>query len=68
MQFSQNPVLKSLLVSTSNDTLVEASPWDKIWGIGLSIWDRRSFDRLQWTGENKLGQVLMEVRESLSGE
>lgn len=42
-----------------------ASPYDKIWGIGLSESDPRAQNPQQWQGENWLGQVLETVRKSL---
>ena len=38
-KFSQNEKLKSMLLSTGDKILVEASPYDKIWGIGRSVRD-----------------------------
>jgi len=64
-KFSQNKDLKSFLLSTEG-ILVEASPYDKIWGIGLSAQDERALKRETWEGENKLGFVLTRVREVLS--
>ena len=46
--------------------LVEASPYDKIWGIGMRESDTRATDPSQWQGWNLLGFALMDVRESLS--
>lgn len=59
------PELKKQILSTKNLTLVEASPTDKIWGIGLSEKHRHATDPTKWRGLNLLGKVLMEVREEL---
>ena len=66
LKFSQNAELKKLLLATEGRTLVEASPWDKIWGIGLSIKDAVNLDPKHWPGKNWLGIALTEVREELS--
>lgn len=65
LKFSQNPTLLQELMDTDDDELVEASPYDKIWGIGLAADDRRAKNKAQWKGENRLGQCLMRVREAL---
>lgn len=62
LKFSQNPKQKELLMSTEGTILVEASPFDKIWGIGLAEDDPRIFDRTQWQGTNWLGECLTIVR------
>lgn len=67
-KFSQNTKLKEFLVSTGDTILVEASPYDKIWGIGLGANDVRVFNPNEWQGENLLGFCLMEVREILKNE
>jgi ribA/ribD-fused uncharacterized protein len=64
-KFSQNPALKNFLLSTDNKILAEASPYDKIWGIGLEEADDRVLDPTQWQGENHLGFALMKVRDML---
>lgn len=64
-KYSQNPELKKLLLSTGNKTLVEASPFDKIWGIGLHWNDDKCLDESKWKGTNLLGKALMEVRTKL---
>ena len=64
-KFSQNPALKDFLLSTGDKILVEASPLDKIWGIGLEESDDRVLDPAQWQGENHLGFALMTVRDML---
>ena len=53
-KFTQNPELKELLLSTENDELIEGNDWnDKIWGVYRGV------------GENKLGKILMRIREEL---
>jgi len=64
-KFGQNAQLKEFLLSTGDAVLVEASPYDQIWGIGLSEEDPRSRDPRQWRGQNLLGFALMEVRDQL---
>ncbi|MBQ5453396.1 MAG: NADAR family protein [Bacteroidales bacterium] len=64
-KFSQNPDLKNFLLSTGDKILAEASPVDKIWGIGLPEDDVRVLDPANWQGENHLGNALMKVREML---
>ena len=61
-QFSQNKRLYNILVDTHPKTLVEASPLDRIWGIGLSADDYRAKSRKTWRGKNLLGEALTEVR------
>jgi ribA/ribD-fused uncharacterized protein len=64
-KYSQNPDLLEKLLSTDGLLLVEASPYDKIWGIGLGENDLRAQDIAEWKGENRLGRVLMKVRDAL---
>lgn len=64
-KFTQNPDLKEKLFATDGTTLVEASPYDKIWGIGLTVDDPRALDRSTWRGTNWLGEVLTKLREDL---
>eukprot|EP00118_Oscarella_pearsei_P025591 m.308427 g.308427 ORF g.308427 m.308427 type:complete len:170 (+) comp43976_c0_seq1:60-569(+) len=64
-KFSQNKELKKLLLATVGTTLVEASPVDKIWGIGLAAADERAKNRGTWKGQNLLGQALTEVRNEI---
>jgi len=66
-KFSQNPPLREFLLQTGNRVLVEASPVDRIWGIGLAGDDARADKPHEWRGLNLLGFALMEVRETLSG-
>ncbi len=64
-KYNQNPILKELLLSTSDKIIVEASPYDKIWGIGIHWKDNDCLDKTKWKGMNLLGKVLMEVRKQL---
>lgn len=61
-KFDQHPALRAFLVATGEDVLVEASPQDRIWGIGLAAHDPRALDPREWRGLNLLGFALMEVR------
>ena len=65
-KFSQNHELLSFLLGTGDATLVEASPKDRIWGVGLKEGDRNILDPDKWKGENLLGKALMEVRSKLA--
>ncbi|MET3034568.1 NADAR family protein [Chryseobacterium sp. NRRL B-14859] len=67
LKFSQNRKFKDFLLSTGDKILVEASPYDKIWGIGMLETDTRAENPLLWNGENLLGFALMEVRDVLRG-
>jgi ribA/ribD-fused uncharacterized protein len=64
-KFTQNPALCAALLATRGTTLVEASPYDKVWGIGLAEDDPRARDRAQWQGLNLLGRTLTRVREAI---
>lgn len=61
-KFSQNDGLKEFLLSTGDDIIVEASPFDNIWGIGTQS---HLPNPSQWKGKNLLGFALMEVRDRL---
>jgi len=67
LKFSQNKKYKDFLLSTNDKILVEASPYDTIWGIGMLETDSGAENPLLWKGENLLGFVLMEVRDELRG-
>ena len=64
-KFGQNEDLKAFLLSTGEDILVEASPVDRIWGIGLAEDDPCATNPAQWQGLNLLGFALMTVRSML---
>ncbi len=65
-KFSQNERMGLQLLATGERELVEASPPDRIWGIGLGEDDPRALDKAQWRGLNLLGKTLMRVRTTLS--
>ncbi|EHO24217.1 hypothetical protein HMPREF0995_05090 [Lachnospiraceae bacterium 7_1_58FAA] len=64
-KFSQNRDLREFLLSTGDSVLVEASPYDSIWGIRLSSSSPGAQDPMKWRGQNLLGFALMEVRDEL---
>lgn len=64
-KFTQHPDLGAYLSGTGDRVLVEASPVDRVWGIGLAATDERSQDPEKWRGLNLLGFALMEVRYGL---
>jgi ribA/ribD-fused uncharacterized protein len=67
LKFGQDPVLRDYLLSTRNRVLVEASPRDRIWGIGLGAGSEYAEKPEQWRGLNLLGFALMEARHVLAG-
>lgn len=64
-KFGQVAALREFLLGTGDAVLVEASPQDKVWGIGLRREDRLSQDPNTWRGQNLLGFALMEARHRL---
>lgn len=64
-KFSQHEELKYFLLNTNNQVIVEASPVDKIWGIGLKKENPKCLNPRTWNGENLLGFALMDVRDLL---
>jgi len=61
-KFTQHQVLKDALRDTIGTCLVESSPYDKVWGIGLKTGDPDCEDPAKWKGKNYLGHVLNQVR------
>ncbi|WPC38222.1 NADAR family protein [Brachyspira hyodysenteriae] len=64
-KFSQNTNLRNFLLSTKNKVLVEASPYDKVWGIKMKYDDENIENPFCWKGENLLGFALMEARDEI---
>lgn len=67
-KFSQNPELLEFLLSTKNRILVEASPRDRIWGIGMGKQNPDVENPMKWRGRNLLGFALTEARDELITE
>lgn len=65
LKFGQHPALKDFLLQTGNRILAEASPVDRIWGIGLTKDHPDAESPERWPGLNLLGFALMEVRDRL---
>ncbi|PMD33986.1 P-loop containing nucleoside triphosphate hydrolase protein [Hyaloscypha variabilis F] len=59
-KFTSSEEMKSYLLSTGDRKLAEANPKDQIWGTGCST--AKAMDKSNWTGDNLLGECLMEVR------
>jgi ribA/ribD-fused uncharacterized protein len=64
-KFEQSPDYLEFLQKTGSKVIVEASPFDKIWGIGMSSRNDKYLNPLQWNGLNLLGFALMKVRDEL---
>jgi ribA/ribD-fused uncharacterized protein len=64
-KFTQNESLLDLMVDTGDRQLVEGSPYDRIWGIGMKHTDPLALDPSKWKGMNLLGECLMEARLSV---
>ena len=64
-KFGHDAELRGRLLATGDRRLVEASPVDRIWGIGLAADDPRAADPSQWRGTNWLGEALDRVRQAL---
>jgi ribA/ribD-fused uncharacterized protein len=64
LKFGQNQDLREFLLATNDKVLVEASPFDKIWGIGMAVSHADALDPSKWKGLNLLGFALMEVRRN----
>lgn len=67
-KFGRHDELRAFLLGTGRRVLVEASPTDRIWGIGLSATDDRAADPARWRGLNLLGFALMEARATLAAQ
>ena len=66
LKFSQHETLGDFLINTKYRIIVEASPRDRIWGIGMSKEHEAATDPTRWRGANLLGFSLMEVRDRLN--
>lgn len=64
-KFEARAALRAALLATAGTTLVEASPSDTVWGIGLAADHPDALDRARWRGTNWLGDALTRVRDDL---
>lgn len=67
-KFEQNPDLLTALIATETATPVECSSSDKIWGVGLGMYDEDVRKPSKWKGQNLLGFALQAVRLELPGK
>ena len=65
LKFGSDPSLLAFLLNSNPRVLVEASPRDKIWGIGLDAKNELAENPFKWKGQNLLGFALMEARGKL---
>lgn len=65
-KFKQNPELLKILKDTEGTNIVEASPEDFNWGIGLTEEDAIKIPESEWPGTNWLGEILTQVRSDLT--
>lgn len=66
-KFTQNEHLRTALLATGDRTMGEASPFDRVWGIGCGVSKPESSDPAKWKGSNLLGKILMQIREEIRG-
>lgn len=66
-KFGQHEDLRAFLLGTGDRVLVEASPLDRVWGIGLAAGDASADEPARWRGLNLLGFALMRARHELAG-
>lgn len=66
-KFTQHADLKEKLLASGNKHIVEASPYDVVWGIGMGEDHPDRFDESKWRGDNLLGKCIMDVRAELVG-
>jgi ribA/ribD-fused uncharacterized protein len=67
-KFTQNADMLQQLLATGSKLLIEASPLDKVWGIGMRADHPHATDTIEWKGSNKLGTALMAVRDRIRRE
>jgi ribA/ribD-fused uncharacterized protein len=65
LKFSQNASLREVLLKTGDAMLAEASPYDKLYGIGWSADNPNAMNPSKWKGRNLMGRALMDTRQRL---
>ena len=65
LKFNQSDELIMRIKAFGNGTLVEASPYDKIWGIGIQLGHPDVMNKAKWKGDNYLGECLMFIRDTI---
>ena len=65
-KFEQNPICAQTLKSTKNSRLVEASPYDSLWGVGLALKNKDLAQPDLWKGSNLMGTLLEDLRNSIN--
>lgn len=66
LKYTENMAYKKELLDTGDKILVEASPYDTVWGIGMLETDPGVEDEANWKGQNLLGKALMDIRNLLT--
>lgn len=64
-KFQQNDDLKQTLINTNGKLLAEGNPHDNFWGVGISIYNKNIWNTKMWKGSNKMGKILMKIRDNL---
>ena len=67
-KFVQHPELRKELMATGDKLIGEANPRDTYWGIGTGIESEKSKSPSKWRGQNKLGKILMALRNTFNSE
>jgi ribA/ribD-fused uncharacterized protein len=66
LKFTQHKDLGQRLIATGQRVIVEASPYDLVWGVGYAADSEEILTPEKWRGQNLLGHVLMSVRSAIS--
>ena len=64
-KFDQNPLCALTLKSTKNSRLVEASPYDSLWGAGLALKNKDLANPDLWKGNNLMGTLPEDLRKTI---
>lgn len=64
----QHPSIEELLLQTESDVIAEVDKHDTYWSNGMDLAEPNINDMTKWTGKNKLGQILMKIRDEIKAE